>query len=167
MATFARTSALASPRDVVWKHSTNLVSVNREMAPWLRMTFPPEVATATLDDPRLRLGEPIFASWVLFLGVVPVERMQVTLVELDPGRRFVEQSRTASRTLWRHERSIEDLGDDCELTDRLTIEMPIARLTPVFAPLLERFFRHRHRQLVSTFGEARAATRSASSCSSR
>lgn len=95
MATFTCTTALAAPRSTVWKHATKLTTINREMAPWLRMTVPREVGEASLDDPRLRIGEPLFASWILLLGVVPVERMQVTVIELEPGRRFVEQSRTS------------------------------------------------------------------------
>lgn len=150
--TVTRSSRLAAPAERVWAHATSMASITREMAPWLRMTFPPEAAGVALDDPRVRLGEPLFTSWVLLLGVVPVERMDLTLAELDPGRRFVEQSRTRVLKGWRHERRVEPDGDGCVVTDTLTLTPPVGALAGPLEWFVGRFFEHRHRRLRALFG---------------
>jgi len=39
------------------------------------------------------LGRAVFRSWVLLLGLVPVEFDDFTLLELEPGRGFDECAR--------------------------------------------------------------------------
>jgi ligand-binding SRPBCC domain-containing protein len=151
-ATITRTTRLAAPADAVWSAATRMPSINAEIGPWLKMTAPREAQELSLDDPRLVLGEPIFTSWILLLGLVPVERMEVTIVELERGRRFVEQSRVSVLRKWRHEREVVAGGDRCLVTDRLTVEAPVRVFTPVVARLVGAFFGHRHRRLAARFG---------------
>ena len=152
--TVMRSSRLRASAADVWTAATSMDRINREMAPWLRMTYPSEAAGLTLDSPEVRLGEPLFTSYVLFLGVLPVERMLVTLTALEPGRRFVEQSRMLFIRSWRHERTIAPDGDGCVVTDQLTVEPPLPIFTPLVGAIVEAFFGHRHRQLRAFFGAA-------------
>jgi ligand-binding SRPBCC domain-containing protein len=153
MTQLTRSSRLAASSAKVWAHVTRMPAINLEMGPFLKMTFPHEAETMSLGDIDVELGTPIFRSWVLAGGVIPIERMDVTLVELEKGRRFVEQSKTLFMKRWRHERTVEDEGDGCTVTDRLTFEAPLAFVTPTVAMCIGSFFDHRHRVLKRTFGE--------------
>jgi ligand-binding SRPBCC domain-containing protein len=145
--TVVRSSRMPASAEAVWGLVTRMPAINREMGPWLRMTYPREAENLSLGDTTVRLGEPLFTSWVLAGGLVPIERMAVTLVELEPGRRFVEQSRTLAMRSWRHERTLEPSGDECIVTDRLTLAAPVRWVEPLLGRALGLFFDHRHRRL--------------------
>jgi len=152
MLTIERTSELAAPAPDVWRHATSLAGINHELAPYLMMTAPPELREVALDAIQVALGEPLFASRALLFGIVPVERMQVTLVELEPGRRFVEQSALLALPYWRHERTVDAVGTGCRLRDALAFRAPVAIAAPVLHRLLIALFTHRHRRLRALFG---------------
>ncbi len=152
--TVERRSRLAAPAERVWAHAISLAGINREMAPWLAMTAPPAYDGLTLDDPRVELGVRLFASSIRLFGVVPVDRMELTIVELDrAGFRFVEESPMRAMRRWRHERSIEpDGADACVLRDRITADPRVPM--PGGRRVLAAFFGHRHRRLRALFGAA-------------
>jgi len=150
--TVEHTSVVRGNARDVWQHATSLDGINHEMGPWLQMTVPPEARGLTLDAALGSLGEPLFASRVLLLGVVPVDRMRITIVELEPGRRFVEQSPMLTLRFWRHERTIVAEGEACRVTDELTFAPPIALFAPILRRVIEAFFAHRHRRLAAIFG---------------
>ena len=150
-ATVTRSSTLHAPPGEVWLHATSLDGIHRELSPWMRMTAPAEARGLSLDGAQVPLGEPLFTSWILLLGFFPVERMRLTLVELEPGRRFVEQSGTTFMRLWRHERTVEAAPAGCTITDKLTLAAPLVLFTPLVAKLIGYFFNHRHRRLRRLF----------------
>lgn len=158
-ATITRTTYLPAPASDVWSEATRMPSINREMGPWLKMTYPREVDDLALDGgleaAGRSVGDPLFPSWILFLGVLPVSRAEVTIVELEPGRRFVEQSKMFGMKLWRHERTIEPVverdREGCTVTDRITLEPLVPSLAEPLAKVLTVFFGHRHRQLAKRF----------------
>jgi ligand-binding SRPBCC domain-containing protein len=148
-------SRLDASADAVWTHATSMRGVNRELAPWLRMTYP-----AGFDDlARVALAEggevptKLFVSWILAFRVIPAERWDLGLAELGPGRRFVERSNVLTLSSWRHERSVEpvDVGASA-LTDRLTFAPRIALVAPLVVRLVSALFGHRHRWLRRRFG---------------
>jgi len=145
--THTASSTLLAPAAQVWAHATSLDGINAELRPWLKMTAPPGLAR--LDDVTVELGRPLGPSALLLLGALPIDRMQVTLVELEPGRRFVERSAVRSMRLWQHERTVEGQGDGCVLTDRLTFEPKLGG--PIVAAFLRAVFRNRHRVLREKF----------------
>ncbi len=146
---------LVAPAAEVWQHATSMRGVNDELTPWVRMTYPAQLAS--LDDADdSALGSVVFHSWLLAGGAVPFDRHALGLVEIetrDDGGAFVEESTSWLQSRWRHERDVVALGDDrCLVTDRLTIvpRVPVARpLVAVVAPWL---FTRRHRRLVDRFG---------------
>lgn len=153
-ATFTRTTALRASSEDVWRSVTSLEGINFELRPWMTMTAPGDLDGLSLDDDRVILGQPLFASTVRLLGILPMDRMHLTLVELEPGRRFVEESPMLTMRRWRHERTIEPRGDGCAVTDRITFAPRLSAATPLVQVALEAFFAHRHRQLVRRFGAA-------------
>ena len=121
------------------------------MAPWLRMTAPAEARGLALDDAGAALGEPLFTSLVLLGGVVPVDRMRVTITELEPGRRFVERSPMISVRGWRHERVVDPHPAGCLVVDRVSFEPRVGAMAMAMRAAIGAFFAHRHRQLGRIF----------------
>jgi len=146
-------SRLDAPPDAVWERVITPEGINDELGPWLRMTVP----GGSFDLNEVELGKPIGRSWVLLLGVIPVDYDDLTLVELDRGRGFVEQSRMLSQCAWQHRRTIRPAEGGTLITDSVGWEprlpLPARSLRPLFA----RLFRHRHRRLIKHFGGAPAS----------
>ena len=106
---FTARSRIDAPAERVWARVSTMAGVNDELAPLVRMTHPPGVDR--LDAELGELGRPVFRSWVLLLGVLPVDFDDVTIVRLDPGAGFLERSRLGTQRVWEHERRLEPLRD--------------------------------------------------------
>jgi hypothetical protein len=148
-------SLLQASQAEVWEGVSSAHGINYELGPMLRMTAPRSLRENGLDG--VRVGERICRSWVLLLGVVPVDYDDITLAHLDPPRGFLERSTMLSQRAWEHERTIEPAADGtnaCTITDRISYEprlpVPDALLRRLYAAI----FRHRHRRLRSRYGGA-------------
>ncbi len=133
-------SRLASPADEVWKWITSWKSISTEMWPYFRMTAPNGITS--IDDLNIVPGIPLFRSRVYLFGIIPIDHSDITLLELDKGRGFVEQSPMRSMILWRHERRISNGANNCTLTDILTFQPRMNRR--LVAWFIGRVFKHRH-----------------------
>lgn len=142
-----RTTALAAPADEVWRHATSMAGINAELAP-LRMTHPRD---RTDLGEHVPLGEPLFTS-TLKLGPVPFDRHELTLVGLEPGRWFQEDSHSLLHRRWRHRREVRPRSGGCELTDVVEIEPRIPGSVAVTRRLVGHIFDRRHRVLTDRFG---------------
>ena len=139
-------SRLSAPRERVWDWIVSMDGISGEMWPILRMTTPRGVRR--LADVDVKPGTRLFRSYVLLFGVLPIDWSDLTLLELERGRGFVEESPMGSMRRWRHERRIVDCPDDPSavlLVDRLTFEPRWART--IVGWFVHRFFEHRHRRL--------------------
>lgn len=138
----------ASPQRV-WERIVTPEGINDELRPWMRMTVPRGVER--LDPETVELGKPLGRSWILLFGLIPFEYDDITLVELEPGRRFLERSPMLTQRSWQHERVVEPAEGGSRVTDRIRMEprlgLPAAPLVPVFRAV----FRHRHRRLRGWF----------------
>lgn len=152
--TFVVSSHVAAPPARVWAHATSMAGVNRELWPLARMTHP--AALTTLAPAPEALGRPLFRSWILAGGVLPIDRDDVTFVAFEPGRRFLERSPMLSQREWEHERIVEPAGAGCVVTDRVRFVPRRAILGSVFLPVFRATFRLRHRNLRRLFGDPRA-----------
>lgn len=140
-------STLAGTPSEVWQWVASPEGIRGEMLPWLHLSMPPGVRR--LEDLDIRYGEPLFASRMRFLGVLPLGTFHPTFLELSPDDGFIEESPITWMKRWRHERRLRPSPDGVILTDELT-------LVPLFgAPLVRRFveafFAHRHRRLRRQF----------------
>lgn len=133
-------SDLSAEPAEVWGWATSAAGIAAELHPIFRMTMPPDVANIT--NLRVELGSPLFTSWVYLFGVLPIDRVRLTLVELDEGRGFVEQSPMLSMKLWRHERRVAPSSRGTTLTDTITCEPRFPG--PLAAWFFRRVFEHRH-----------------------
>lgn len=141
-------SALRASADECWTHATSVAGLSAEMRPLLRMTIP--TGKTSILDFETGPGKPMFRSWLLLFGVLPVDRSDLTLLEVEPGRRFLEQSPMLGMKLWRHERIIVPVSGGATVIDNI-------EFAPRFASFIVRwfvnlFFRHRHSVLRRKFG---------------
>ena len=141
-------SDLQAPVGDVWTWITSVEGISRELWPILKMTVPRDMRK--LGDVPITPGKPLFRSWVLLFGVVPIDRSDLTLLELTDSRGFVEQSPLLSMSLWRHERSLEPHGTRTILVDKLTFRPRFA--TALTRWFIETVFTHRHAVLRRQFG---------------
>lgn len=139
---------LRAGADEVWAHASTVEGVNRELAPWVRMTVPRAAHGKQLAD--LEPGREAFASVLRLLGLVPFDLHHLTL-ERILERGFVEESWSWLQRRWRHERSIEPEADGCIVTDRITVE-PRGAPAWIVEPIVRRIFRARHERLGQLFG---------------
>jgi ligand-binding SRPBCC domain-containing protein len=141
---FERTSRVRADPATVWRRAVSPAGINDEMRPWMTMALPPE---KTIDD--VPLGVPAGRVWLRLGGLVPFEYDDLVVTELEPGRRFREESSMATMRRWVHERTVEPGADGGTIvTDRVAFEPRIAWLGPLLRPMVEAFFAHRHRRLV-------------------
>jgi hypothetical protein len=147
--TFA--SELGASMASVWEVVGTMNGVNAELAPWLRMTAPPEASNMRIEDAPV--GRPLFASWVLLAGILPIDRHYFMLAQVELGRGFVEESTSWSQRRWEHRRQLEPRGDRvCTLTDRLTFKPRLSLSGPLLERVIRSIFRHRHGRLRERFG---------------
>ena len=144
-------SSLSVTPEEAWNWMTSAKGISTELSPILKMTMPK--ALSRLSDVEFVPGRRLFRSWTLLFGVLPIDRSDLTLLSLDAGRGFVEESPMISMRYWRHERSVSATpGEGTVLTDRLTFEPRfLTRFTIWFVTKL---FEHRHGVLRRRMGVA-------------
>lgn len=139
-------TALPTDATVTWDRVASIDGVLDELRPWVRMTHPRMMGS--IDITSVPIGRRWFRSWILFLGVLPLDYDDLTIVELEPGRRFLERSRMFSLRVWQHERIVEpDPSGGCRVTDRLSFEPRRLVPRPAARRIVHALFRHRHRRL--------------------
>src|SRR4051794_29141808 len=105
MPSVEQSSHLPRPAQAVWDRAVTEEGINDELRPLLRMTMPAGLRSKTVAT--VPLGVPLGRSWILLGGLLPVDYDDLLLAELEPGRRFLERSRTLAFSRWEHERVIE------------------------------------------------------------
>lgn len=143
-------SAVAADPATVWRHATSPAGINAELAPLLRMSFPAGLTDfAALPAP---VGRPLFRSHIRLFGIVPVERDDLRLAAVEPGRRFLERSTLLTQRSWEHERVVTADGDGARLTDRLRFVPRIPALGALHHATFHGVFAWRHHRLRRRFG---------------
>ena len=151
MLTFSQTSQVPITPERAWQHATSFEGINHELMPLMRMTAPRHIHA--LDPDSIVLGQKLFRSWVLLFGLIPFEYDDLTIIELEPGRRFLERSPMMSMKLWQHERIVEPDGQGgSTVTDNLTFEPRFTFMRPLARRIIAFQFRHRHSRLRARFG---------------
>ncbi|MDD7916188.1 hypothetical protein PH191_00680 [Actinomycetospora callitridis] len=149
---FVLSSLVPADTGVVWRRVVTPEGINDEMRPWMTMSFPRDADVRSIE--AVRVGEPLGRARLRLFGVVPFDHDDLVITELEPGRRFLEESTMASMRRWVHERTVAPAPNGATtITDRVTFE-PRALLRwagPVLRPVLVAFFAHRQRRLVRRF----------------
>jgi ligand-binding SRPBCC domain-containing protein len=148
-ASFEVSSLVSADRQRVWDRVITPEGINHELRPWMRMTVPS--GFEGLDPDSVELGVPIGRSWVFLFGFIPFEYDDVTLIELEPGHRFLERSPMMSQRSWQHERIVEAADGGSRVTDRIRMEPRLGMSARPMVPVFRAVFRHRHRRLRGWF----------------
>jgi ligand-binding SRPBCC domain-containing protein len=139
---------LRASRSAVWAATSTVGGINREIAPFGRMTDPTH--GAPFDAEPWRSGAPV--CWQMLLGVIPIDRHRIELVALPDGGGFRESSSTWWYRVWRHERTLLDDPGGCVVRDAVEIEPRLGVIDPLVGWAVGRMFRQRHRSLQRRFG---------------
>ncbi|MCF4166219.1 hypothetical protein L2U69_11235 [Zavarzinia compransoris] len=142
-------SVVAAPRAAVWAHVSTFEGVNDELGPLVRMSHP--ATTAVLDE-SLPLDRPLFRSWLLLFGVLPVDYDHIGFAHIAAGSGFAERSTMGSLKVWHHDRRLEDVPGGTRVTDRLAFAPRLPGTAGVARRIVGALFRHRHRRLARRFG---------------
>src|SRR4029077_13176970 len=119
---FEVSSVVSATPERVWARVSTMEGVNHELMPLVRMTCPRRYAGLRLDPEIVPLGVRAFRSWVLALGILPVDWDDLTLVRIEPGRGFLEDSTMLSQRRWVHERTLAAVDGGCRVTDHIRFE---------------------------------------------
>ena len=147
---FEISSVLAADVDAVWAHCSSMKGVSRELWPWVRMTYPDD-RDSLVTEPFVP-GQRLFRSTLLLFGIVPIDRTDLSLMELQPGRRFLERSPMATQRIWQHERLLEPVPAGTRITDRLQWRGRFPGASTTFAVAVPFLFKWRHRRLKRLLG---------------
>ena len=147
---FSFASDLAAPAEALWAHATSPAGVNRELFPLARMTFPRSTKRLAFDSEHQ--GQRLFRSWILLLGVLPVDYDDLTLQQVTPGVEFVEVSPMLSQREWRHQRALVPVAGGTRLIDTVRFVPRVAALGRPYQVVFAQTFALRHRNLRRLFG---------------
>lgn len=131
-----------------WRWITSVQGIQTELQPFLRMSVPDGLQS--LEDLHVEPGQRLFRSTLFLFGRLPIDHSDLTLLSLEHGVGFVEQSPMGSMHQWCHARRIAPTATGCTLTDDLRFEPRWA--TPVVAWCVRRLFTHRHAVLRKRLG---------------
>jgi hypothetical protein len=144
--TFELGSRLSIQADRFWQ-SQSLATVNAELHPTYRMSAPPELLDRPIAEwPAKPDG---LKSWILYRGLIPVDRHLFGTIAFPAPTTFVETSSSWLNRVWRHERTVQPMGAGCEVTDKVSFEPRLAFLGPWQKALYIMAFRRRHANLKS------------------
>lgn len=114
------------------------------------MTSPRSWRGRTLDEAQP--GQRLFRSWLLLIGVIPIDDDDICIAEIGPGYRFLERSEMMSASSWEHDRVVIDgLPGTCRITDRVRFTARWTPLIPALRWFVPRVFAHRHNQLKARY----------------
>lgn len=133
--------------------SLTMNGVNRELSPFIKMTAP----EGLLNQPILRLptGQHLFHSWILLLGLLPIDRHAFLLESTDPfegfAEGFAERSSSIVNSLWRHERKVTATASGCTVSDIVEFQCRAPLLGYLLKPVYRGVFALRHRKIRSIY----------------
>jgi ligand-binding SRPBCC domain-containing protein len=141
---FRVSSRLPLAPDELWERAITVEGVNYELGPLVRMTVP--------EGADLRAG-PLGRSWVLLLGVLPIDYDDIVLEWFEPGVGFRERSTMGSASEWWHDRSLLPLANGgTRVVDHIRFTPRVGLMGGLQAFVFQAMFRWRHRRLRSRFG---------------
>ena len=147
-----RHSTVDAPVEQVWARVVTPEGINDELRPWLTMSMPRGAEGLTVDN--VPIGTGIGRAWLRLFGVLPFDYDRLSIAELEPGHRFLEESTMLSMRRWQHERSVTPHGDGSTIVrDRITFQTRagLRLAAPLIATGLRALFGHRHRRLQRHF----------------
>ena len=98
------------------------------------------------------VGRELFRSWILFFGILPVDRHAFRLRAIGPGLEFHETSSSWMNREWNHDREIRANESGCTVIDRVSFATRLPLLAPLAGLIYRLIFLNRHRRLRKRYG---------------
>jgi hypothetical protein len=133
-----------------WRQAIKMSSVNMELWPIIRMTFPNTMnnINPTTED----FGKCLFRSCVLLFRFIPIDLYYVTFTEFIQGDHFQESSPTLTQKIWKHRRQIKNIEQGCCVIDSVEIIPRIKLLGKLYLWFVRILFTQRHNNLRKRYG---------------
>ena len=148
---FSIHSELPISAEHFWANQS-LATVNEELHPLYRMTAPPEILRAPISEWAKHRNA--LKSWILFRGLIPVDRHLFGVIEFTAPTAFVETSSSWLNQSWRHERTVGRAPGGCVITDTISFRPRLSPLGPWQKALYILAFRHRHAMLRTRYAQS-------------
>ncbi len=141
-------STVRKEKNTCWNWIVSVDGIRKEMFPLIRMTHPSGVSDITVRF--VNAGQPLYNSWMLLFGFIPIDMSRLTMISIDKGESFVESSQMLTMKTWRHKRTLFTAGTNTKIVDELEFEPRF--LPSVTAWFITRIFRLRHRNIMKHLG---------------
>jgi hypothetical protein len=129
----------------------SMQTINYELGPWIQMSAPKRLKFVKLKD--FNNGGELFTSWVLFIGLIPIDRHAFGSLDLTQKFKFIEMSSTLVSSVWQHERVVSVTPGGCTVVDKIGF-VPRLRLMSAFLKAIYTLvFQHRHSRLRALHGD--------------
>lgn len=139
-------------RNALWNHIIGMPNVNKELMPYIRMTYPASRVSLRGSEKLVPFGQTLFVSVLLLFGLIPIDLHWLRLDRIVEGKAFYENSTTLLHKYWKHTRTLTEKGDGVvQLTDELKFLPRIPLLGHLLLPVVKHIFQHRHKQLQKMF----------------
>jgi len=116
-------SLLNIEKQKLWKDIWDFENINKELAPYARMT-PPSIALNEIDVDAIPLNQQLFDSYVFLFWIVPVDIHHFKLKNITEFDSFEETSTSLLMKQWNH-----------SFLGKMTL------------PVYKKIFQHRHKYL--------------------
>jgi len=150
MQSFQFESLLNISKQKLWKAIWNFDNINKELAPYFKMTSPAIELTA-IDINSIPLNEHLFTSYILLLKFLPIDIHYFKLKSIAENDYFEEESTSLILKYWRHTRTLEAKGEKTLLIDKIEYQHKIALLGKITFPIYKSVFSHRHKKLKALY----------------
>ncbi len=122
----------------------NMAAMNYELFPLVRMTVKRQWNQKELKE--WPVNQNAFNSIILLLGVIPVDIHYFRLSKVT-NNGFNETSKSLLNSQWNHSRVIQAIGAKSKIIDVVEYQSRIGILSPLFKPVYQYVFKHRHNRL--------------------
>jgi hypothetical protein len=145
-------SLIVKNQQSVWNHIVKMTSVNNELFPFIRMTYPKNMSEI-LENDKVPYGETLFVSVLLLFNLFPIDLHWLRFDSIINGVSFHENSTTLLHKYWKHTRVLTtDNATGCvQVTDKLEFLPRIRILGYLLLPIIKFVFKNRHKKLRSVF----------------
>ncbi len=146
---FSRQTRITGRAPDIAEETLTMSGVNYELMPVICMTAP----KAWRSQPVYTwpTGRHLFRSLILFFGFIPIDLHCFGITEASLAG-FQESSCSILMEFWRHQRQIENQGENTLITDRVEFQTRIRPLGNLLVPVYRLVFSHRHKRLLQRYG---------------
>lgn len=123
----------------------SIATINYELGPWIQLSAPAAWQNVKLKEWGGK--SPLFDSWVLFMGLVPLDHHTFGSFDTSQKLRFIENSSSWLNRIWQHERVVKPAPDGCEIVDTVNFSPRLGLMSPFLVKIYTLIFRHRHSRL--------------------